>query len=131
MYASTAAPVNDEVEGRTENLLGALALAAANAQAAAAQAVVGQGGAAPAALVVIAASPGRTIEELRVPLGLTQPGATRLVERLGGAGWVERGAVAGRRGLRLTLTDAGRGVFAEMIAARRAALTPLLTPLSA
>src|SRR5688500_4815298 len=115
---------------RTANLLGALALEAAHAEEQATQAVVGQAGAAAAALVVIAAAPGRTIEQLRGPLGLTQPGATRLVERLVHAGWVERGGSGGRRGLQLRLTAAGRQIFDELLAARRAALTELLEPLS-
>jgi DNA-binding MarR family transcriptional regulator len=131
MHANRRRAVNLDPEGRTENLLGALVLEAAHAQAAATHAAVGQGGATAAALVVIAAAPGRTIEQLRGPLGLTQPGATRLVERLVDAGWVERGAVAGRRGLRLTLTDAGRDVLDDALAARRAALSRLLAPLSA
>src|SRR3954470_16889681 len=119
MHSRSDAPVNAE---RLANLLGALTLELAHAQEAATAAVVGQTGAASAALVVIAAAPGRTIEELRRPLGLTQPGATRLVERLVRAGWVERGEAAGRRGLRLTLTDAGRELLDRMLAARRAAL---------
>src|SRR4051794_2264352 len=34
------------------------------------------------ALVTIAAHPNRTVEQLRAPLGLSQPGAARLVQRL-------------------------------------------------
>src|SRR5688572_21692095 len=67
-------------DGRVANLLGALALEAADVQEAAARPVVGQGGAAAAALVTIAAHPGRSIEQLRAPLGLSQPGAVRLVD---------------------------------------------------
>jgi DNA-binding MarR family transcriptional regulator len=115
---------------RTANLFGALALEAARAQEEATRAVVGHAGAAASALVVIAAAPGRTIEQLRGPLGLTQPGATRLVERLVHAGWVERSGPGGRRGLQLRLTAAGRQVFDELLATRRAALTELLEPLS-
>jgi DNA-binding MarR family transcriptional regulator len=100
------------------------------AQEEATRAVVGQSGAAAAALVVIAAAPDRTIEQLRGPLGLSQPGATRLVERLVEAGWVERSGPGGRRGLRLRLTAAGRRVFDALLAARRRALTELLEPLS-
>src|SRR4051812_33047586 len=126
MHSRSGAPENLD---RTANLLGALALEATRAQERAVEAVVGQSGAAAAAIVVIAASPGRTIEQLRGPLELTQPGATRLVERLVRAGWVDRAGPGGRRGLRLTLTAAGRRVFEEMLEARRAALTELLAPL--
>src|SRR5690242_20176422 len=128
MHARSQPPVNAD---RVANLLGALALELAHAQEAATAAVVGQSGAAAAALDVIAAAPGRTIEELRHPLGLTQPGATRLVDRLARAGWVDRGEADGRRGLRLTLSDSGHEVFARMLAARRAVLVEGLAPLGA
>lgn len=93
--------------------------------------IVGQSGAAAAAIVVIATRPGTSIERLREPLGLTQPGATRLVERLVDNEWVQRSGPGGRRGLQLTLTDTGRDVFDELLAARRATLTQFLAPLSA
>src|SRR5919112_107585 len=94
-------------DARIANLLGALGLEATTVQERAAQAVVGQAGSAAAALVTIAAHPNRTVEELRAPLGLSQPGAARLVQRLVGAGWVERTGRGGRGGLRLTVTEAG------------------------
>jgi DNA-binding MarR family transcriptional regulator len=115
---------------RTANLLGALALEASRAQERAAEAVVGQSGAAAAAIVVIAARPGTSIEYLRGPLGLTQPGTTRLVERLVQAGWVDRAGPGGRGGVQLTLTPAGGRVFEAILAARRAALVELLAPLA-
>src|SRR3954470_23212334 len=127
MHSSSGEAGNVE---RTANLLGALALEATRAQEQATHAVVGQAGAAAAAIVVIAASPGRTIEQLRAPLGLTQPGTTRLVERLVRAGWVDRAGPGGRRGLQLTLTASGRRIFEQVLAARRAALVELLAPLA-
>jgi DNA-binding MarR family transcriptional regulator len=115
---------------RAANLLGALALEVSRAQERAADEVVGQSGAAAAALVVIAARPGTSIEYLRGPLGLTQPGTTRLVERLVRAGWVDRAGPGGRRGLQLTLTASGRRIFEKVLDARRAALVELLAPLA-
>ena len=115
---------------RSANLLGALALETAGALESAARTVVGQAGAASAALVTIGAHPDRSIEQLRLPLGLSQPGAVRLVERLVGAGWVERSGAAGRRGLELRLTASGEAVLHDMLAARRAALAELIEPLS-
>jgi MarR family transcriptional regulator, negative regulator of the multidrug operon emrRAB len=115
---------------RLANLLGALALEGAGALDSATAPVVGQAGAAAAALVTIAAHPGRTIEQLRAPLGLSQPGAVRLVERLADAGWVDRTGPGGRRGFALDLTDRGRTVLGELLAARRAALAELLEPLT-
>jgi DNA-binding MarR family transcriptional regulator len=111
-------------DARTANLLGALGLEAAT--------VIEAGrGATMSALVTIAAHPNRTVEELREPLGLSQPGAARLVHRLVDAGWVERGGPGGRGGLRLTPTDACLAVLDELFAARRAALEALLEPLDA
>src|SRR5918992_2376686 len=92
MHTESDQPEN----ARLANLLGALALEGAGALEAATRPVVGQAGAAAAALVTIAAHPGRTIEELRAPLGLSQPGAVRLVERLPGAG--RGGRARARRG---------------------------------
>src|SRR4051812_50047969 len=94
---------------RLANLLGALALEATGVQVQAAEAVTGQGGAATAALITIAAHPNRTVEALRAPLGLSQPGATRLVQRLVDAGWVQRTGPGGRGGHRLSATPAGPG----------------------
>ena len=79
------------MHGRSErdrNLIGAFALAAADAMRSAAEAEVGQSGAAAAALITIGAYRGRSIEQLRGPLGLSQPGAVRLVERLEARAWV-------------------------------------------
>ena len=127
MHATSGGGENLE---RAANLFGALALEATRTQQRVTAAIVGQSGAAAAAIVVIAARPGTSIEHLRDPLGLTQPGATRLVERLVTKGWVERSGPGGRRGLQLTLTETGHAVFEELLAARRAALSELLAPLS-
>ena len=70
------------------------------------------------------------MEELREPLGLSQPGAARLVQRLVDAGWVQRGGPGGRGGLRLRVTDVGRRAADEFAAVRRTALLELLEPLS-
>lgn len=114
---------------RVSNLLGAFALEATTAQTQAGEGVLGQGGATVSALVTVAAHPQRTVEELRAPLGLSQPGATRLVQRLVDAGWVERSGPGGRGGHRLTVTDAGRALLDQIFDARRAALLALLEPL--
>lgn len=114
---------------RAANLLGAVALEAAHTAESAAAGVVGQTGAAAAALVVIAASPGRTVEQLRGALGLSQPGATRLIDRLVDEGWVDHGAVPGRRGFAVTLTKTGESKLAEVLKARRTALLDLLSAL--
>ena len=74
--------------------------------------------------------PDRGVEQLREPLGLSQPGATRLVERLVGLGLVERSGPGGRRGVALRLTEAGDALFERLLVARRAALEELLEPLA-
>jgi MarR family transcriptional regulator, negative regulator of the multidrug operon emrRAB len=113
---------------RDRNLIGAFALAAADALRVAAEAEVGQAGAAASALVTVGAYAGRSIEQLRGPLGLSQPGAVRLVERLEAQGWVERHPSPGRASA-LHLTAAGEAVVERVLAARGAALAELLEPL--
>jgi MarR family transcriptional regulator, negative regulator of the multidrug operon emrRAB len=116
-------------DARAGNLLGALALEAARSMETV-RGPVGETGAAASALVTIGAYPGRTIERLRAPLGLSQPGAVRLVERLVAAGWVARSGSRGRRGFELRLSAAGEAVVDELLGRRRAALAELLEPLS-
>ena len=130
MHTSKGTHPNDESSARTANLLGALALEVISAQERAIHAVLGQGGAAAGALVTTAQYPGRTVEQLREPLGISQPGAARLVERLARSGWMERSGPGGRRGLELRLTAEGEGAFDRLLLARRAALEELLAPLS-
>jgi DNA-binding MarR family transcriptional regulator len=121
---------NSDPPARTANLLGALALETIGAQERAIGEILGVGGAAAGALVTIHKYPGRGVEELREPLGLSQPGATRLVERLARDGWVQRAGPGGRRGLQLSLTPAGEEAFDRLLLARRAVLDDLLEPLS-
>jgi MarR family transcriptional regulator, negative regulator of the multidrug operon emrRAB len=123
-------PRTESNHARTANLLGAFALEAIGAQHRAIHGVLGQGGAAAAALVTTHKYPGRTVEELREPLGISQPGAARLVERLERSGWMERTGPGGRRGFELRLTSAGEEMFDRLLLARRAALEELLEPLS-
>jgi MarR family transcriptional repressor of emrRAB len=137
MHTSSAHVANPDSQkppldraARTANLLGALSLEAARVQKEAALAAVGEAGAAAEALDTIAAYPDRTIEQLRAGLGLSQPGAARLVDRLAKAGWVERAGPGGRRGFELRITAEGVRVLDELFAARRAALSALLAPLS-
>ena len=126
MHTTPAADGN----ARLANLLGALALEAVSRQEDAISDVTAQGGAAAGAIVTMAKYPDRTIEQLREPLGLSQPGAARLVDRLVRKGWVDRSGPGGRRGLRLRLTADGEAVFDRLLLARRAALEEVLAPLS-
>jgi MarR family transcriptional regulator, negative regulator of the multidrug operon emrRAB len=95
----------------------------------AAREVLFLGGAAPAALVLVGARPGLSLEELRRPLALSQPGAVRLVDRLEARRWVERRRGDGRR-LALHLTPGGRRLTQQLLAEQAKALAALVASLS-
>jgi DNA-binding MarR family transcriptional regulator len=112
------------------NVIGAWSLAVADAIQDATVAVVGIAGAAPAALVAVAADPDMSIDELRRALDLTHPGAVRLVDRLEGRGWIQRRPGRGRT-VHLRLTTQGRHTHRRVLEARCeaiAALTERLDP---
>jgi DNA-binding MarR family transcriptional regulator len=86
---------------RLANLFGAAALAATGAMTAAAAAVTDGGLSAAAALVTLASEPGIGVTELSRRLGLSQPGASRLIEALAARGLVHSepaGASSASRG---------------------------------
>lgn len=115
---------------RATNVIGAWALAVADAIRASTVAATGIAGSAPAALVAVAADPDMTIDELRRALDLTHPGAVRLVDRLEGCGWLERRPGHGRT-IHLRLTPRGRRIHKRLLDARGeaiAALTATLDP---
>ena len=117
-------------ERRTSNLLGALALALADEMQAVAAAVAGHGASGPAALVLLAdLAGGATVEEQRRALGLTHSGTVRLVDRLVGAGLVERRVGADARSLSLHLTPGGGRTARRVITARDGVLERALIPL--
>jgi MarR family transcriptional repressor of emrRAB len=121
--------MHDE-SARGLNLVGAWSLLVADAARAGTEAVVGAGGAAPAALVTISAFPGQSMDQLRRTLVLSQPGTLRLVERLAAQGLVERREVQGARGAGLVLTAQGRRVVKRLLGEREQALDALLGGLS-
>jgi len=112
------------------NVIGAWSLAVADAIQRSTEAVAGIAGAAPAALVAVAADPDMSIDELRRALDLTHPGAVRLVDRLEGCGWIERRPGRGRT-VHLRLTVQGHRTHRQLLEARHeaiAALTKTLDP---
>jgi MarR family transcriptional regulator, negative regulator of the multidrug operon emrRAB len=119
--------MHDRLE-HDRNVIAAFAVAVSDALRLALEDTIGQGGAAAGALLTIGAYPGRSIEQLRAPVDLSQPGAVRLVERLEREGWVERRPTPGRASA-LHLTARGDAAVARMLAARDAAITALLDPL--
>lgn len=116
---------------RSQNVVGALALGLADAMLRDAQAQAPEAGPAAAALALLGHDPGMPIERLRRALGLSHPGAVRLVDRLAGDGLVMREPSAlDRRAVALRLTPAGETASTAVIASRDGALTRALAVLS-
>jgi DNA-binding MarR family transcriptional regulator len=118
------------IAGRLENLLGVAVLAGADRTSAAIVDALGSGGAAPGAIVHLAAYPGESAEALHRVLGISQPATVQVVQRLVDRGLVERRPGRDRRTHALHLTPYGRRVHGELLERRRDALTELLAPLS-
>lgn len=116
---------------RSQNVVGALALGLADAMLRDAQAQAPEAGPAAAALALLGHDPGMPIERLRRALGLSHPGAVRLVDRLAEDGLVIREPSAlDRRAVALRLTPAGETASHAVIASRDGALTRALAVLS-
>jgi MarR family transcriptional regulator, negative regulator of the multidrug operon emrRAB len=114
---------------RLANLLGAAALAATEAMTAAAASVTDAGLSAAAALVTLASDPGIGVTELGRRLGLSQPGATRLIDSLVGRGLVLSSQEPGGRAVALQLTGAGAEKARLFLAERDRGLAALIAPL--
>jgi DNA-binding MarR family transcriptional regulator len=91
---------------------------------------LGSGGAAPAALIHLAAYPGESAEALHRVLGISQPGTAQVVERLVREGLVERRRGRDRRTQALHLTTRGRRTADKLIERRAETLSALLAPLT-
>ena len=115
---------------RTANLLGVVGLAIADRIEETARSVLSHVGETPAALVVIGYGLGPSNEQLRRILGLSHPGAVRLVDRLVADGLVERSKGRDNRAIALYLTDAGMALRQDVLKGRLAAIRPWLTPLT-
>ncbi len=110
---------------RQHNLIAAWAVAVTDVVRAAVEESSGMAGSGPAALVAVVAEPGLSIDELRRVLGLTHPGAVRLVDRLAERGWILRQRGIGRT-VRLVPTASGRRAERRLAAAREDAVAALL-----
>jgi DNA-binding MarR family transcriptional regulator len=108
------------------NLLGALGLGVADLLVGGAESVAGHGGQTAAAIVTVGAAPGLGVGQLGSALGLSQPGAVRLVDRLEQDGLLARGPAADSRAVALRLTAAGEERRLAILAERAARLRPLL-----
>lgn len=116
------------MSGYVANLLGSVSLAIVDAVAEDAARVVGLGGQAAGALVLLDLRPRMSIKRLAERLSLTHPGAVRLVDRLEAAGLVARRHEG--RTVRVELTEAGRGMVVELRRVRGERLDALVGQLS-
>ncbi|MBC6459823.1 MarR family winged helix-turn-helix transcriptional regulator [Actinomadura sp. HBU206391] len=111
------------------NLLGALAVAVADAQSAAMRTATGGDLSGVAALTTLLDHPGLSIRELSTVLGITHSGTVRLVDRLAGRGLVTRATGTDRRQAPLSLTGDGAAAARRALRARQDVLEDVLAPL--
>jgi DNA-binding MarR family transcriptional regulator len=111
---------------RLAQLLGVTAVTATDRLRRAVESELAHGGSAPAALVHLQAYPGESLEALRQVLGISQPAAVRVVDRLVTEGLVERRAGRDRRTGALHLTAAGDRAASALLARRTQSLRDLL-----
>jgi MarR family transcriptional repressor of emrRAB len=115
---------------RTANLLGALSLGIADEIRSIAEQQAAHGGATPGALATIGHEPGLSIDFLSRALGMSHPGAVRLIDRLVADGLVERRSARDGRAVALYLTRRGEQRRTKLLTGRRQAIEALLKPLS-
>lgn len=112
---------------RLLNLFGALAIGVADRVRWEALDETSLGGEASAALVVIGHASGMSIDQLSRVLGLSHPGAVRLVDRLASAGLAQREKSSqDRRMVALGLTKSGRAHRSALLKRRNNALKEVL-----
>ncbi|HEY3728575.1 MAG TPA: MarR family transcriptional regulator [Solirubrobacteraceae bacterium] len=116
---------------RLDQLLGVVALSAADRIRLATEHDLAHGGALPAALVHLEAYPDEPLDSLRVALRISQPGAVRVVDRLEEQGLVQRRPGPDGRTRALRLTSAGLAAAHGVQRRRASALSELTASLSA
>ena len=114
---------------RAANIVGAFATTLGDRLAERSHLIVEHGASAPAALAAAANYDALSIERLRRILGLSHPGAVRLVDRLQADGLLERRRGADGRTVNLALTDRGRTRAKQLFAEREAVVTDALAGL--
>jgi DNA-binding MarR family transcriptional regulator len=112
------------------NLLGALALAVADAQEREMHLASGLSASAVAAVVTLGECPGLSVAGLAGIVGLTHSATVRLVDDLEERGLVRRRAGADRRSVGLGLTAEGEAMWARLLAVRAAVLSDAMEGLS-
>jgi MarR family transcriptional regulator, negative regulator of the multidrug operon emrRAB len=119
------------VDRFANNLVGTFSLAVSDAVAESVADVVGHAGALGAAVSYVFQKPGCGIEQLREPLGLSQPAAVRVVNQMVEAGLATRSTDSSdRRRAQVHVTRRGRAVAEALLAARRNAIDSVLRGLS-
>jgi len=114
---------------RLAQLLGVLSLAATDRFRSAVEGSLGRAGAHAGALVHLDVHPGESVQALARVLGVSQPAAVKIADRLAADGLLERRPGADRRTLALHLTAEGRVAATEVLAQRAGELTTLLSVL--
>jgi MarR family transcriptional repressor of emrRAB len=112
-------------DARTENLLGAAALAITDLTLTGTTRTARLSASGAAALVVLTTAPRIGVTELGRRVGLSQSAAARMVDSLQGAGLVERRPGVGRE-VAVELTPAGRRSALDLLSARTGVLTEVL-----
>ncbi|MBK5222145.1 MAG: MarR family transcriptional regulator [Acidimicrobiia bacterium] len=118
------------MQGRVENLLGAIAIAVGDEIREAVEGAAGHGSGGPAALSSLVDRPGQSIESLRRTLSLSHSATVRLVDRLEDDGLVMRRPAVDGREVGLVLTARGRRRAMRVHQQRRAVLSRAVAGLS-
>jgi len=114
-------------EGKIENVLGAFLLALSDSMFRDMENHAPEPGPAISALALLGDAPGMSIEKLRRILGLSHPGAVRLVDRLAAEGLVRRQPSKNdRRAVEVHLTEVGRKSSAAILCARQSRMAAAL-----
>jgi DNA-binding MarR family transcriptional regulator len=117
------------VADRLSQLLGVLSLSATDRFRASVDGSLGRTGAHAAALVHLEAYPGESVQTLATVLGVSQPAAVKLADRLSADGLLERRPGRDNRTRALHLTAEGRAAAARVRADRSEELDRILAVL--
>lgn len=114
-----------------ENLVGALALGISDSFLLKANELAPEPGQAAALITLLKHEPGMTIEKLRRILGLSHPGAVRLVDRMIGQKVItKQKSGTDRRSVELYLSEEGERVCSKILTARHEKISQALTVLN-
>jgi MarR family transcriptional regulator, negative regulator of the multidrug operon emrRAB len=124
----TEAPMNRD--DRRDNMLGAFVLSVGDRLRRETEEAIGHTGASPAALIMIAEFPDRTIEFLRRSIGLSHPATVRVVDRLVEQKLVRRWPAGPGPAVALRATAAGKRQARRVLEIRQRVLADSLPELS-